>query len=388
MAKRYTSTLQLRCWKQHTCASCGTAYAYILQRKVVGNGTKPEKASADLQKRVVAVQRDENDMQPCPTCGQYQQDMIGLRLGRRRNMLWLAALVMPIVLPVLRGSYAVQANTLTWVAAVYCAAALVVHYLVGSANPNRDREANRQVAAQRVSEGVIHVQPVATTQTLLTPESLPRASQSIAYTVALAVLFGSILLAVVPELARSFNAWPLNTECYPPVVGPSDTTRIYMADSITSIKGFWRGTPQASLRTDDSLVPMKIDSHANQNDWGSTIYAKSDEKTNHSHPWVEVTLPSNAALAGKTVTCHIALEVEFPEFVGNGTFNVTRRHTERDVSIQLAPPGAGGQYNGTWWTCTTVALVLVLADSIVLAILARRYRRQAKPTQVFPVQEA
>ena len=388
MAKRYTATAQLRCGKQHTCASCGCVFSYIMQRTVVGSGASPERANANLQSKYVKAQRDENDMHPCPNCGQYQQDMIGSRLAKKRKMIALAAFIMPVLIPVLRGTYAVQANTLTWIALLYCAAILVVQFLLGLHNPNRDREANRGVAADSIVRGTMRAQPMTTAPELLNPNTteLPSATQSIGHKVVMLLFLIAVLLAVSPEAIRTANKWPLNAECYPPVVGPADTARVYMKDSIQSVKGYWRGTPKAACQNPGQGGGLvTIAARTNQNDWGDTIEAKSDEESSTSHPWVELTFPDTAELAGKTINCSINLMVEFPQLAGASQFRQIRQQMGRDVTIQFASAYAGSRYDSAWWSCTALALMTVLVGSIALVYVARAYQRKSKPAQVFQV---
>ncbi len=66
MAKTYTSTIQIRCWKHHKCVGCDGSYAYEFVRKITGTGSSAEKASATANKNAQkAIERD-TDLHPAP----------------------------------------------------------------------------------------------------------------------------------------------------------------------------------------------------------------------------------------------------------------------------------------------------------------------------------
>src|ERR1700682_3888884 len=93
MATTYTSTVEVKVWKGHTCCRCGQPYRYLCERKKKGQGKNPAAASAAAQKAVVAALAYEVDQQPCPTCGLYQPDMVAaLRRRRHWYVFWLAFL--------------------------------------------------------------------------------------------------------------------------------------------------------------------------------------------------------------------------------------------------------------------------------------------------------
>src|SRR5436305_1526471 len=44
MARGYSATLEVKCWKEHTCCYCGTAYRYLLRKKKTAGGTSQQSA--------------------------------------------------------------------------------------------------------------------------------------------------------------------------------------------------------------------------------------------------------------------------------------------------------------------------------------------------------
>jgi hypothetical protein len=380
MAKSYTATINLRTWKEHTCSCCNAVYSYLLIRRVTGSGPTVEKAQVAANKNLAkAIQRDV-DLQPCPTCGLVQPDMIGQQRARAHIWIFSLALIVFIALIILRATNVLRANEATIAAIVICAIVAIAHFLVENKNRNKDIESNRRLAMDRVSSGAIrHTTPGRAGNANIEFIQPPR---SMFHSLAVQSLTIAVLLVAAPEIVRSLRHWPLNADCYPPVVGPSDSTRIYMTDSIKSVKGYWRGRPNVTL-TSEGAAPVPALAFANQNDWGSSISAKSSEKSNSTTPWVEVSVPNDPALAGKTVQCNIELQVEYPFAYDSTHFETEHEQLHRTAAMQLAPAGAGGRYNALWWQCTVGGMALLLVSGQILRGAARSLQRRANPTRVY-----
>ena len=101
MATTYTSTIQLRCWKQHSCVACGGNYLYELVRTIKGSAGSADRARANAQKNVQKALASDTDLHPCPTCGLHQPDMIGQRRARRHWIMFWCALPVAALLLIL-----------------------------------------------------------------------------------------------------------------------------------------------------------------------------------------------------------------------------------------------------------------------------------------------
>ena len=379
MGKTYTSTIQAKAWKEHTCLSCGGVYSYLLQRKVTGQGGNADVAQRRAEENVFKTLNREVDTHPCPTCGLVQPDMVGLPRAKRHLAVFWVALVAFAVLLILRAAYAVQANTLTVVIAAACAAVAAAHFLIDRANPNRDAEGNCRSAAERVSAGVVrHApgRPGAPRAELANP------TKSVIHTAAVTLLLVGVAAAAAPEAVRSARGWTANDDTWPPVAGPGDVVRVYMEDSIESIKGYWKGRPQATV-TGPQGFALTADATTNENNWGNSISAKSSEKRSTSHPWVEVTIPSRPELAGQPAKVAIDLDVLYPHLTDSNSFNEDKKKMHRTVSVQLAGIGAGDEYNRLWWAATAGGMALLLMCGQVLRGSARNLQRSAGPARVY-----
>lgn len=378
MAKSYTSTIQIRCWKHHKCVGCDGNYAYEFLRKVTGTGNTEAKAAATASKNAQrAIERD-TDLHPCPTCGLFQPDMIGQRRAQKAWLVFWFALIAFGVSLILGGTDVVQFNTLTWVMTAIAGCSAAVLWKANLWNPNSNVSANVERASANVASGKILHQPGDASREI---KHLAAAPKSGFQMLPLVLALGAIGATAAPEILRSSRGWPVNAEAYPPVVGPGDATRIYMTEKIESIKGYWRGKADAQIREGTRSLPATT--KTNQNDWGMTIHAKSSEKSSNSTPWVGVTVPADATLGGKPVSCDIKLAVEFPHMQGSSTFMTHARVMQRNVSLNLAPAGAGKSYVSLWWQSTLAGAGLTLLCSIFLVRVARAYQRTANPTKVF-----
>lgn len=383
MATTFTTTINIRCWKEHTCISCGGKYSYELIRAIKGRAGTQEKSARSADVAVKKALETDVDLQPCPTCGTVQPDMIG-RMRRRRHfpLIWIE-LIAFFFMVLLFAVNAIQANIMVWLAAGVCAALTLLHWALDLGDPNRDRMANRQLAAQRVAAGTVRYQPGKPTAPGFDDPARP--PRSLFHKVALLVLPATVVFAASPEILRMSQGWPLNDDAYPPVVGPGDTTRIYMTEKLDTVKSYWRGDAHVSLSDSAGKgLSENLAAKTNQNDWPNNITVKSSEKHSSISPWVDVTLPGGGDLADKTVTCDIELHVAYPEMSGSSAFVVKERNLHRNVTLHLASANAGSSYSGMWWKGTFAALCAVLVCVFILIRSASALQKRALPTRIVP----
>ncbi len=381
MGKTYTASLELRNWKEHTCIGCGGAYTYLLVRKVAGTGASAEVAQGNLQKVIRNTLETATDMQPCPTCGLYQPDMIGRPRARKAWIVFWLALLASIITLILFASYAVSASTATWIMTAICGVAALRLLMIDMTNPNSNPEGNKMLAQQRVSAGEMKSTPG---QAAARVDELANPGRTPMHLLALLILLAAVVPAAAPEIVRSSRGWVVNEQCYPAVVGPGDSTRVYMDKKISSVKGYWRGVPVASLHDAgaQSTPAIPVVATTNQNDWGHTIRAKSSEKSTSSTPWVTVAIPNNAALAGKTLKCDIDLDVEYPHSSGGSSFSRMHDKMGQHFALHLGPVGAGASFTAIWWQGTLAAIAMVLLGSLLMVAQWRSLQRRARPTRI------
>ena len=379
MARRYVSTYNIRCWKQHTCSNCGAVYSYEFVRSAKARGSSPEAAQRNAQAAAGRMLAGNVDVRPCPTCGVIQPDMIGQQRRRAHVVILVVAFAVLAVLLGLRAGDALPANVATWVMVAACAAVAAFQAGREWLDMNRDLEANRRSAADRIAAGKMQLH----TPGQVGAAAAAAASRGLIQRLALMMLPLALLLAACPELLRIAHGWPLSPEAYPPVVGPADTTRLYMQAKISSIMGYWRGSPHAVLRLPGGQT-VDLQATTNQNNWGSTINAKEDEKDNSTTPWVEVQIPPDAELAGKEVACDVRLDIDYPHVIGSSNFQVQHTFlTRNQIPLKLATMGAGREYKTAWWVGSLLAVLLLLACGALFILAAMALQKSALPAGVF-----
>lgn len=392
MGTTYTTTLNLQCVKEHTCSCCGGAYQYDLRRKIQGTGGSAAVSQKNAAKNFERALKQDVDVHPCPTCGLVQADMVAQGRHKTHKLVFWLALVAAAAVLITRAAYGVNADTATWAALAVVGVAAAVHLAADLKNPNRDLAANRAAAQAKVTDGKLgHVRPGRLVSG--TEEEAARFGRPMLHLAALVMLPAAVALVLWPEGLRAKNAWPLNDATYPPVAGPGDTVRIYMGQKIESVKGYWRGRPRATVAVmgGPPATAVEAPSTTNDNNWGDNISVKSSEKRSNSTPYVNVTLPGDPSLAGKTVDCRVNLDVTYPEISSSGhSFANQHKRLTHGTTLRLAnQPLAGAAYDRAWWTGTAGGAGLLLVAGLLLMSSAKSLAGKAIPTRVLmPAQPA
>jgi hypothetical protein len=387
MGTTYKSTIEVSCWKEHTCGGCGAVFRYLFKRTKTGQAGSERAASDAARAAVVKALTREVDMQPCPTCGLYQADMIGARRSFSHWVLFWIALPCLVVIIFLGGIQVIPYGIAAWLAAAVSLGVLICQIVFAGSNPNRSPGANLQRAEGNFSAGTLQqINPGDPTQM---EHDVRWHRLSVVHWICFALLGVGILALASPELVRTVNGWPLNPAWYPQVAGPGDDPYVYFGQKISCVKGYWRGTGKAEVTNAAQLglppPPLRVESQ--NSNWGASISVKSSEKSTTATPWARVHLPSGADWSGKNLTIKIDLSVAFPKIQGANDFKADTAQYSQSVSIQLATPKAGSTYRSFFWLGSLAGATIIVVMSAVLALTANGLRRRALPTQVYPLQE-
>lgn len=383
MGTTYTTTVSLCCGKEHKCAGCGSTYAYVLKREVKGQGASSEASEKAASKNFDKALEREVDAQPCPTCGLYQPDMVASRLGPRHIAVFIVAAICLVVLMILHLASGVRDDVLVWWMVGVGGVALALHWVIEMGNLNRNLDANRDLARQRVQEGVIVQQDagvaVGPQGTVWQPQ------KSLVSFMVLPLMLAALGLLALPQAMLKLSSWPVNANAYPPVVGPGDETCCYLTEKVKSIKGMWRGSAKAEGRVAGAQnEKFALGAASSTSTWGQNISAKSSEKELNGILWVNLTVPDDPKIVGKEVDCDVQLNVTYPVAQGN-SFDDQNRLVKQTMRLTLAPAHAGRQFVNYWWTALLGGGGLVLLIGLIRFSLATGLRKQALPTRVFPL---
>jgi hypothetical protein len=383
MATTYTSTIEINVWKEHTCVGCGGAFRYLFKRKKSGTGGTPAAAQANARKAVVNALAHEVDLQPCPGCGLYQPDMIGAARARRHWWLFALTCVALLTLLILALAEVLAYSTTAWAAAGLAAAVLLAHLVLDAQNPNRDLEANHRLAQTRVESGDLWV-PRHSNPNPTDVEAFAGSGWSPAHTVAYALLGLAVLAFLFPEALRVVRGWPQNKAWFPVVAGPGDKVYAYFPNKITSVGGHWQGNAVAQVLNAAELgLPPALGATSKNDNWGNSISVDSKSKTSNSTVWVQVQLPADAALAGKTLQLRLALAVRYPKLQGAKQFEPVEESFTHTAELRLSTPKAGARYKSWWWGGLITGAALLVVSSVLVARLSSAMRQKALPTDIF-----
>jgi hypothetical protein len=266
-----------------------------------------------------------------------------------------------------------------------CGLVVLAHLLVDSLNPNRNLDANHRLAQMRVEKGDLWVP---NTQPAAEPaEGAPDSGWTTDHTVAYGLLVAGLVAFLVPELFRALRGWKVNPEWVPVVAGPGDQPYFYFDEKITSVKGYWKGTPtiQVLNAQELGLTTNTLSGISKADDWGQTIRIGSKESKTGTHTlWARVLLPADTRLENQTLKLRITMAVNYPQLQGNDRWvpdNMTTRPYEK--TLQLSSANAGSRFRTSWWGGFLSGACLIVVPSIMLRRLSAAMRKRAQPTRIF-----
>lgn len=384
MARSYTTTIKLNVWKEHTCVCCSGSFTYNLVRKIKGTGRTADKAQQLARKKFEKALVSDTNLEPCPSCGLYQPEMIGQRRARLARIIAWSSLVLLATTMILLGTDAIQSDLATWVTVVIGLLSVALLAKQEFSNPNGNPSRNLSLAQQKLAAGELRAEPVPFAGSTDPFSRLPGSGLN---RITLLVMLVGVAAMDGAEAMRSARKWPLNPMLYPAVVGPGDTSKFYLTQQIHSVDHHWVGSASVTLfqDADSSGKTTSLRAQTNQNNWPSTMNVKPEEKDTASNPWVKMTMPADASLAGNTVRAHVLLDLEYPEISGPTSFSTQRKTLEEETRIQLASPNAGALYSSLWWTGTGMGLAAVVFGSAIIAGSGAALRKRGNPAKVYPV---
>jgi hypothetical protein len=104
---------------------------------------------------------------------------------------------------------------------------------------------------------------------------------------------------------------------------------------------------------------------------------------------VEVGLPDDPALAGKTLHLQIDMEILYPSLqrsagiVNRNSYANIQEQQTRMATLVISRPHAGRNYLITWWLATLSGAAVASLACWALAVFARRLGDKALPARVY-----
>jgi hypothetical protein len=247
-----------------------------------------------------------------------------------------------------------------------------LHTWISRKSFNSGWQAARVAVARAVAEGSVVVEA----EGLGEPQPATDLSTPRIVYLFLGLAWVSVLLIPIPLLLRVANAWPVNSQAKPSIVGPGDTVHIELPDSVRSIDGRWRATPTVVIENarEFGVEPTTIQATSRTGDWGVKLWTDSPSER-AANLWVDLQLPEDERLAKKTVELRIEMEVAYPVLRGGNTFDDRREKFTNTLKLQTATPHAARSNLLSYIVAGGGIAGMVLAG-VGLVVVSRRVERQ------------
>jgi hypothetical protein len=386
MAGGYKATLDVKCWKEHTCCYCGVPYRYLVQQKMTGHGPSQADAVGAAKAAGVRKARSAQRLQPCPGCGNYQPDMIGARRLSRHTRLFLVTVAVLLTVSLL-GAFAIMPGWLALVLLVlFAGPVLLINTWIGARNPNRNLRANKALAERLVAN---HQLQAMTAQT--DASDRPRAvaiETGVGYWVAFLLLAATLLLMPGAEFVRLAGGWKSNPDWHPGIVGPGDTawTWVTTKKPIASLRGEWRATgsgkivnPRQHGINQDSLDLPRVSARAGP--WSEAV-EKGEGEVVPIKLWARVEFPMHPRLARQRVQIELKLKVTYPDRGERGNTVDKTEEVTYATSLEMASQRAGFQYGFFWYIATIGGGLMILLAGAFHLLRDAALKRCGLPTRV------
>ncbi len=380
MATKYTSKIKFKVWKRHVCSGCGAAFRYVFEREKEGSASTEAAAQEAARKAVASALASEVDPHPCPHCGIYQGPMVkALKDANYGCLHYLALVGAPIVLLILACTDVLGPAAATWGLAGAFALTFYGHLRAASLKPNADRAKNADVAQAKVAAGVLVLDERGRPEPEVFPGNEPMSGSARFW---LLVALVALLFVPAADLGRLVQDWPANAGWFPPVAGPGDKTYVYLPREIDTLKGYWKGKATVVVGNAAEVGIEELAATTKHDSWGSTIRAKSSEKSSKKTLWAEVAIPDDPKLAGKKLDLAIRVEATFPHSQSSGWVEETEVG-DLTTSLVLAPPHAGATWRILFWAGFVGGAIAFLVASLALGG-ALTASDKGEPTTIVP----
>ena len=383
MGVTYTASIDIRCWKQHECVSCGSLYRYLFERKVKGTGPSETMAEQNAENQASKTIEKEVDFRPCPACGCLQPDMVAQQKRRFHNSVTVAFLTIAAI--VLTIAAIPSATFLTYSTAsviVFVAAAigLAVHVVTALSEPNKNPDDNLGKAETMLDQGTMELVSKADADMA---DGAPKSVVPMALPL-LGLLAVCTLALIAPFAGKLVFGWGSAAGTKPEVVGPGDKLTVYFPERIDCVKSTWNGTGNATITVDGEAKTFPATATSHTETWSNDMFVKRSQEHTSPSVWAEVQLPKDADLVGKTITIQTDLTVNYPSMTGGNRFDVRTQQMSTTTKVKLNGNNAGGLYGTLFLLCIAAALGYVVS-SFLLSAATNSLNKFASPSEIISI---
>jgi hypothetical protein len=385
MGVTYTASIDIRCWKQHECVSCGSLYRYLFERKVKGTGPSETTAELNAEKQASKTIEKEVDFRPCPACGCLQPDMVAQQKRKRHNSVaWLFLIIAGIVLllAALPGVTFMTYSLAGLVVFISAAIGLAVHVVTAMSEPNKNPDDNLVKAETMLDQRTMEL-------VTKTDEDLADGAPKsvVPFALPLLVLLAVCTLALMaPFIGKLVFGWASAAGTKPEVVGPGDKLTVYFPEKIDAVKSTWNGSGNAIITVDGEAKAFPATLTSKTETWSNDMYVKRSQEHTSPSVWAEVQLPRDADLVGKTITIQTNLTVNYPSMTGGNRFDVRTQQMNTSTKVRLNGNNAGGIYGTLFLLCVAAAVGYVVS-SFLLSAATNFLNKYASPSEIISISD-
>jgi hypothetical protein len=195
----------------------------------------------------------------------------------------------------------------------------------------------------------------------------------------------SSLLILTPLAVRLSNGWPVNSGVKPTIVGPGDTLRVELPDSVQSVDGRWRGKATAVIANARELgvEPSGVQATSSTDVWGLQFNTATSKPMQSGKLWVDLHLPNDQRLTHQPLQLEIVLSVTYPIFAGGNTFDDRNTTFTKTLHLQTATPHAAKRNRDTY-IVAGIGIAGIILSGFALLVMWRRIERSL-PNGTFEV---
>jgi hypothetical protein len=383
MGVTYTASIEIRCWKQHECVSCGSLYRYLFERKVKGTGPSETTAEQNAENQASKTIEKEVDFRPCPACGCLQPDMVAQQKRQRHSLVALGFLILAgivLLLAALPGITFMTYSLAALIVFVLGLTGLAVHVVAGLSEPNKNPDDNLAKAETMLDQGTMEL--VTKTDADLA-DGAPKSVVPFALPL-LGLIAVCTLALIAPFLGKMVFGWSSVAGTKPEVVGPGDKLTVYFPERIDAVKSTWNGSGNAVITVDGEPKAFPATLTSKTETWSNDMYVKRSQEHTSPSVWAEVQLPKDADLVGKTITIQSNLTVTYPSMSAGNRFDNRTQQMSTTTKVKLNGNNAGGIY-GTLFLLTVLAAVGYVVLSFILSAVTNSLNKYASPSEIISI---
>jgi hypothetical protein len=382
----YQSTLSGRAQKRFTCSACGCVFHANVERSAAATGGLQAIARERAARQLVENLKKSADLRPCPTCGLIPAEVIARRTEYVHGFVWLGIAAVAAVVAGIGIAGVIPFQSAALGVCGLSVLGVMIHLVVAAANPNRKQAANLEKALAEVANGDIQI---------IRPGELGSGNEPRSWTKrhTLGILLAGIapLVLIVPAQVRTTVDLPDNPNLHPGVVAAGHKFKANLpSPTFQSVGGRWSATPAVELlNAADFKLPPTLPAGSRSQPFGEKLEVAKDQGNSPPNDlYVEVTVPDNPALDGKTLQLRATLNVVYPVRTSKTSYEQMVTTLSHEFPVVLARKADYQKFYSTVVGAIFVAGIGTIVGGSLLAWGISSLKKQGIPSELVGLEGA